>query len=268
MQPQTIETNPRLGYYELKPHAFVGKVPDGGALDPRVGIVWYTQPYRGQQGMTITDEMRARTGVEGVLSTDSGKSYSSPISLISKDSGPGPPTDQTIGDYFIPCQFVGDPSGYFGEYIGGAFLDTKSTQLAATWADSREGCMSQSSPGTFHMHVWSGWLQPTKATNSCGGTMPLPHPPGATCEDAGKCGRWTCLGANANTVTCDTTKGTRNQCGGCGVMAPAGIGPSPGDFCYCNNVGRSEGHLVCGPTKNTLICCPCDSAPGCGPGPP
>lgn len=268
MQPQVIDARARLGYYELKPQVFVGKVPDGGAKDLRAGIVWYTQPYRGQQGMAITDEMRARTRMEAAISIDGGVSYSGPFGLLTKENGPGPPTDPAIGDYFIPCQFEGDPAGYFGEYIGGAFLDTHSIYVTATWADSREGCMSQSSPGTFHMHVWSGWLEPEKfaVTNACGGTSALTHPPGAPCEESGQCGRWSCLGGNA--VTCDTNKGIRNQCGGCTPLPIGGTGHGLGDFCICNNVARSEGYLVCGPKKDTLICCPCDSAPGCGPGPP
>jgi hypothetical protein len=271
MPPQKIDILPRLGVYELKPQVFMGKVPNGGALDPRVGIVWYAQPYRGQQGM-ITDEMRARTIMEAAISTDNGMSYFGPIRLSAKDNGPGPPTDPMIGDFFIPCQFEGDPNGYFGEYIGGTFLDGLSNLLTATWADSREGCMNQSSPGTFHMHVWTGWLEQQTAsgppTNACGGTQPLQFPPGASCEEAGQCGRWTCVGTKANAVTCDTTRGTRNQCGGCGLLPLGGSGHGPGDFCYCNDPGREEGRLVCSPKKDRLICCNCNSEPGCGLGPP
>lgn len=265
MQPQPIEGQPRLGMYELKPQAFVGKVPDGAFIDQRVGIVWYTQPYRGQQG-NITDEMRTRTGIEAVVSTDAGKTWSAPLRLVSKDNGPGPATDPNIGDYFNPCQFKGDPDGYFGEYIGGAFLDYYSNAVVATWADSRESCFSQSSPGTFHMHVWAGWSDAEKPKNGCGGNAQLPHPPGLPCVENGQCGKWSCAGDSA--VICDTNKSVKNECGGCNPLPIGGSGHGKGDFCICNNPALEEGYLVCGPTKNKLICCPCSSAPGCGPGSP
>jgi hypothetical protein len=269
MAPVPVHSLTRLGFYEVKPQVFVGKVPDGGSLDNRVGIVWYTQPYRGQQGNNITGEMVARTIVEAVVSTDGGQNYTSPMSLVSKDDGPGPTTDPSIGDFFHPCQFQqGDPVGYFGEYIGGAFVDTATTQVTATWADSREGCLAQSSPGTFHMHVWAGWRQPPPVipTNPCGGTLPLLHPPGFPCQDAGQCGHYRCVGTDA--VTCDTSSGLRNECGGCTPLPLPVSGHGRGDPCICETPGRQDGILVCSPNKNSLICCSCNSAPGCGPGSP
>jgi hypothetical protein len=103
--------------------------------------------------------------------------------------------------------------------------------------------------------------------NACGGCNPLFKPPGGWCEEAHKCGRWKCVGTNA--VTCDTSTGVANECGGCSPMVgfPT-TGSGRGDPCVCPTPAREEGILVCARDKNHLICCPCSSAPGCGPGSP
>jgi hypothetical protein len=111
---------------------------------------------------------------------------------------------------------------------------------------------------------------PAPFTNACGGTQVLTENPGAPCEDlpTKKCGRWKCLGPGANAVTCDTTAGGTNECGGCGFAALPGTGHGAGDHCFCDDPGLSSGILVCSADKTHLICCPCNSAPGCGPGSP
>jgi alpha-tubulin suppressor-like RCC1 family protein len=55
----------------------------------------------------------------------------------------------------------------------------------------------------------------------------------------------------------------------CGVapMPPPGSGHGRGDACVCGN-GDQSGVLVCSADRTSLICCPCNSAPGCGPGSP
>jgi hypothetical protein len=111
---------------------------------------------------------------------------------------------------------------------------------------------------------------PAPFMNACGGTQALTENPGAPCEDlpTKKCGRWKCLGPGANAVTCDTTAGGTNECGGCGFGALPGTGHGRGDHCFCNDPGLTSGILVCSADKTHLICCPCNSAPGCGPGSP
>jgi outer membrane protein assembly factor BamB len=103
--------------------------------------------------------------------------------------------------------------------------------------------------------------------NACGGCSTLYEPPGVGCSDigSGKCGRWKCVGTDS--VTCDTSEGLTNVCGGCNVMAIPGSGFGRGDSCICPN-GAQEGILVCSRDKNHLICCSCNAAPGCGPGSP
>ena len=101
--------------------------------------------------------------------------------------------------------------------------------------------------------------------NACGGCNTLAKPPGSWCQEGGQCGRWKCIGDSA--VTCDTTKGLPNPCGGCSPMALPGTGYGRGDQCFCSNLSQ-EGILVCSADKNHLLCCPCNSAPGCGPGSP
>jgi hypothetical protein len=136
-----------------------------------VGILWYTQPYRGLSN--VSDEMRARTVVEAVVSDDGGLSYSGPFNLTSGTSTD--PSDPAIGTYFHPCQWlVSSPSGcsssgYFGEYISGTFLLPTTTNLSmvGTWGDSREGCQKQGLP-TTHQHVWAGRITPQLAPK-CGG---------------------------------------------------------------------------------------------------
>ncbi len=145
----------RAGVWESKPALFTGKVPDG-TMDERVGVVWYTQPYKGR--MSVTDEMRARTVVEAAVSMDGGKTFEGPFLL----TGPSQGDDRTpiqedpdIGPFFHPCQIL--CSGYYGEYISGLFqfAEPGLKTILATWGDSREGCTDQT-PKTTHHHVWSG----------------------------------------------------------------------------------------------------------------
>jgi hypothetical protein len=106
--------------------------------------------------------------------------------------------------------------------------------------------------------------------NACGGTLPLTEVPGSTCKDlgTGRCGRWKCVGPAANAVTCDTSaSGVAEVCGHCEIPALPGSGHGRGDKCFCNDPGLTSGILVCAP-QGGLICCPCNSAPGCGPGSP
>jgi hypothetical protein len=107
--------------------------------------------------------------------------------------------------------------------------------------------------------------------NECGGSRPLAQTPGTSCEDipTRKCGLWKCLGPRANSVTCDTTADGTDDCGGCGLLAlPETVRRRKGDHCFCSDPGLTSGTLVCSADKKNLICCPCNSAPGCGPGSP
>jgi hypothetical protein len=151
---RTIES--RAGVWESKPALFIGKVPDG-TVDQRVGLVWYTQPYKGR--VSVTDEMRARTIVEAAVSEDAGLTFSGPFNLSAPGKDDRPPEDPAIGSYFYPCQIL--CSGYFGEYVSGVFefADPDPTAIVATWGDSREGCADQS-VHTHHHHVWAGALRP------------------------------------------------------------------------------------------------------------
>ncbi len=148
----------RAGIWESKPAVFSGRVPDGTA-DPRVGIVWYSQPYKGL--LNATDEMRTRTIVEGVVSTDGGVSYEGPFTLTAlRDGDPAnAPPDANIGLYFYPCQIL--CTSYYGEYLSGAFqfLAPSATPIVGTWGDSREGCTAQAAT-TRHQHVWAGAVRP------------------------------------------------------------------------------------------------------------
>jgi hypothetical protein len=94
---------------------------------------------------------------------------------------------------------------------------------------------------------------PAPFANACNGTQPLTEVPGAACKDlpTGKCGRWKCVGQNANAVTCDTTAGGTNACGGCGLMAIPGAGHGEGAHCFCNDAALSSGVLVCSADKQT-----------------
>jgi len=152
---QTVEN--RAGIWESKPALFAGKVPDG-TVDQRVGLVWYSQPYKGR--ITVTDEMRARTIVEAAVSTDGGLTFKGPFNLTAAREGDGSlPEDPSIGSYFHPCQMI--CSGYFGEYVSGVFqfADSGPSAIVATWGDSREGCDDQSAR-THHHHVWAGAVRP------------------------------------------------------------------------------------------------------------
>jgi alpha-tubulin suppressor-like RCC1 family protein len=59
-----------------------------------------------------------------------------------------------------------------------------------------------------------------------------------------------------------------NTCGGSNPLPIPGSGFGRGDFCTCNNPAQESGILVCSADRNRLLCCPCSSAPGCGPGSP
>src|SRR3954470_10376165 len=143
----------RAGIWESKPALFTGKVPDG-TVDQRVGLIWYSQPYKGR--MTVTDEMRARTIVEGAVSTDGGVTFAGPFNLTAHREGePSQPPDPDIGEFFHPCQIL--CNRYYGEYISGAFQFAAplTTAIVGAWGDSREGCTDQSLR-TQHQHVWAG----------------------------------------------------------------------------------------------------------------
>jgi hypothetical protein len=143
----------RAGIWESKPVLFTGKVPDG-TVDPRVGVMWYSQPYKGRG--SVTDEMRARTIVEAAVSKDAGVTFQGPFNLSAATSGDGSLLDDSnIGSYFHPCQIL--CSRYYGEYLSGVFVfaDPGPTAILGAWGDSREGCTSQTST-TKHQHVWAG----------------------------------------------------------------------------------------------------------------
>jgi len=104
---------------------------------------------------------------------------------------------------------------------------------------------------------------PEPVTNACHGTLALAGTPNGYCRDrsTGQCGAWRCVGTDA--VTCDTMRGTPNSCQGCAPMPIPGTSQGFGHTCFCDDPGRSEGHLVCSADRNHLLCCPC--SPGCGP---
>jgi outer membrane protein assembly factor BamB len=125
--------------------------------------------------------------------------------------------------------------------------------------------------GTLGGHVFmlapNGPPQPPCATpNACNGCSTLYAAPHAGCEEGGKCGQWKCVGHEA--VTCDTTLGEPNACLGCSLMPLPRSGHGRGDQCICNDPAQQSGILTCSADKNHLVCCPCNSAPGCGPGSP
>ena len=147
----------RAGLWESKPAVFTGKVPDG-TVDPRVGVIWYAQPYKGR--ISVTDEMRARTIVEAAVSKDGGVTFAGPFNLTAaRREDSDTPKDPGIGAFFHPCQIL--CSGYFGEYLSGVFqfADTTPIDIVGTWGDSREGCTDQTST-TEHHHVWAGAVRP------------------------------------------------------------------------------------------------------------
>jgi hypothetical protein len=147
----------RAGVWESKPALFTGKLPDG-TVDQRVGLIWYSQPYKGR--MTVTDEMRTRTIVEAAVSTDGGVSFEGPFNLTANGEGDNSrPPDPDIGPFFYPCQLI--CSHYYGEYISGAFQFAAplTTAIVGAWGDSREGCTDQSLR-TQHQHVWAGAVRP------------------------------------------------------------------------------------------------------------
>jgi hypothetical protein len=145
----------RVGLWASKPAVFTGKVPDG-TVDPRVGLIWYAQPYKGRLG--VSDEMRARTVVEAAISNDGGRTYSGPFSLTAATEGDGIFEDRDTGPYFYPCDSL--CIHYYGEYVSGAFqfADPSLIAIVGAWGDSREGCTSQSVE-TQHQHVWAGALR-------------------------------------------------------------------------------------------------------------
>ncbi len=61
--------------------------------------------------------------------------------------------DGHSGIVFIPCPKA--DSGYFGDYIGGAFQFDSKMFAAAAWADSREGCTFQGDWRTTHQQVYT-----------------------------------------------------------------------------------------------------------------
>lgn len=118
-----------------------------------------------------------------------------------------------------------------------------------------------------HIYMLSALGNPEGPTNACGGFTSLYAPPGGWCQDfGGKCGRWSCVGKDA--VTCDTSKGMQNACGGCSLMPIPVSGHGRGDSCLCSSGPKESGVLVCSADKNHLLCCDCGAAPGCGPGSP
>jgi hypothetical protein len=104
--------------------------------------------------------------------------------------------------------------------------------------------------------------------NACGGCNTLPNLPGGGCQDMAtkKCGHWRCTGTpTASGITCDTSFGVQNACGGCGLMGRPGSGYGPGDNCTCLNGSEQNTTFVCSADKNHLICCPCFSGSGLDP---
>jgi hypothetical protein len=162
------------------------------------------------------------------------------------------------GATWAPAPPVPEPNGgviglYFDPGAGASFENG----LAAIWGQ-----------GLWAVDLKPAIPPPPIVQNACGGTFPLNAAPGTPCQELGKCGHWKCLGPNADAVTCNTDNGTHNECGGCGPLPIPGSGfGGKGDQCICNDPGLTSGVLVCG-TNGKLVCCPCNNAPDCGPGPP
>jgi hypothetical protein len=104
------------------------------------------------------------------------------------------------------------------------------------------------------------------AVNACGGCNTLFAAPGGGCQDTAtkKCGRWSCVNQGTG-VTCDTSSGLTNPCGGCSLMALPLSGFGRGDSCQCPDATEAQGTLVCTADKNHLVCCPCSSGGGLNP---
>jgi hypothetical protein len=165
--------------------------------------------------------------------------------------------------------------------VPGRLAAFDAANLKQLWADSDDVLFAKSVPPTIAdgkvirataaNQVIVYGLHPVAAcspVNACGGCNVLQDPPGLGCKDlaTGKCGRYKCVGSES--VTCDTTAGMPNVCGGCSLMPIPNSGHGRGDSCICNDPAEEQGILVCSADKNHLICCPCSSAPGCGPGSP
>jgi hypothetical protein len=125
--------------------------------------------------------------------------------------------------------------------------------------------------GRVYVATFEGKLQVygllTKSNkNACGGSTKLSHLPGSLCQIGNQCGSWTCAGLNS--LKCNTSKGSQNVCGGCLPVVTPTPGHGPGDPCICDPQKAESGHLVCSVDKKSLLCCPCGSAKGCGPGSP
>jgi hypothetical protein len=157
-EPDEIPLSDDIGHFENQAALFTGDSVESRASDPRVGLFFYVQPWRGRN-----DGDTAYTTVFGLLSDDAGASWS-PVRALPLPVA-GAPAALTVdgGIVFRPCT---TSSNYFGEYNGGAFADdsTDEFQAVMTWGDSRQGCLNQGGfEDTYHQHVFSGvmdWVPP------------------------------------------------------------------------------------------------------------
>ncbi|MSP62729.1 MAG: hypothetical protein EXR72_20845 [Myxococcales bacterium] len=146
----------RAGVWQFQPALFGGESGE----DSRVGLFWYTQPFRGQ---VASLDKRRETIVEGATSLDAGASFGV-VSNITVKNGDGDNLfDPPIGQYFVPCPTFNamspDTLGYFGDDIGGAFFDEDpgSIRAVGSWTDARLGCAQQGRLSeTFHQHAYGG----------------------------------------------------------------------------------------------------------------
>ena len=176
---------------------------------------------------------------------------------------------------------VPNDNGQWYGPVGGHFVAFEANELKVIYRDDDPVAFAKFNPPiaalgrvvrpTFaNKVIVYGLLPPAPCgggtVNACGGCNTLFGVPNGACTDTAtkKCGKWRCVGTQA--VTCDTTMGMTNVCGGCSMMALPGTGHGRGDSCICPTAAEQEGILVCGPDKNHLICCPCSGGGGLPPG--
>jgi hypothetical protein len=85
-----------------------------------LAVTWYEQP--------VGDP---NTSVMGSISDDGGVTWSAPVALTKSTS---------VGA--VPFEHCVDGGNFFGDYTGLTALGDGSSSFAATWADSRRGCIS------------------------------------------------------------------------------------------------------------------------------
>jgi photosystem II stability/assembly factor-like uncharacterized protein len=190
-----------------------------------------------------------------------------PLYSVVIDSNTNPHTIIVAGDGGV---FQTTGFGFFWQKLGTGLPNAQMVKLALD-DSARPKILRVASwgRGAFEMQFTPPPPPCSGPVNACGGCSTLQAPVGVQCEDraTGQCGFFACVGTDS--VTCDTSHGLKNACGGCSPMAPPGVGfGAAGDHCTCHTPAEEDGTLVCARDGNHLICCPCDSAPGCGPGSP